>query len=226
MAISNEKLALLYNESDDKRGKQKIFLELKENLREKTSKIINLWVKRFSSEYNKSDDRQTYSQIADMMILSTLETSKFRKADFVFEQWYIMILKNSLFDYNKDKNSVENLDICMDFQEEAMDNVVSHRNEQDFSQSVDNKVLYDILKLYIDKLDFWSSEGKDSNYYKNIFLESLGFNEEKDPKSYAELAQINNCTRQNIRDCCMRYTKKLVKLLEKDNKLEELRQYL
>ena len=226
MAETNEKLALLYNESPNKINRQKIFIEIKNNLKEKTDKIINFWVKRFSDVHEKYDDKMTYWQIADMMILSTLETIQYKSDDFIFEQWYVMILKNALFDYNQKKTKMDNNEIDMDFQDEIRENTVSCNNYEDLSTPIDNKNLYSILEKYIDKLPFKTSGDKNKEYYKNIFLESLGFNEEREPKSYAELAEINNCTRQNIRDCCMRYTKKLVKLLEKENKLEELRQYL
>ena len=226
MAETNEKLALLYNESPSKENRQKIFLEIKNNLKEKTDKIINLWVKRFSNEYDKYDDRMTYRQIADMMILSALDTIQYKKDDFIFEQWYIMILKNSLFDYNQNKVRLNNTEINMDFQEEPMENIISGNNWNDSSKSLDNEKLYAILKSYIDKIDYWSSKKGDQNYYKKMFMDSLGFNEDREPKSYAELARLYDCTRQNVRDCCARYTKRLVDYLKNDNRLEELRQYL
>lgn len=226
MAETSEKLALLYNESPSKQNRQKTFLKIKSNLKEKTDKIINFWIKNFSKQHEKIDDRQIYNQISDMMILSTLETIKYKKDDFIFEQWYVMIFKNALFDYNQDKTKLGSGEISMDFQEESMDNIISSKNYENISIGLDNKYLYDILEEYINKIDYWSSKKGNQNYYKKIFMDSLGFNEERESKSYAELAEINNCTRQNVRDCCVRYTKKLVELLEKDNKLEELRQYI
>lgn len=226
MAISNEKLALLYNETEDKKSKQKIFLELKNNLNEKTTKIINFWIKRFSNNHEKFDDYQSYRQVADMTLLSTLNMFMGTNKDFILEKWYIERLKNNLYDENRVKIQKDNNEIYMDFQVENMENIISLNNTDNLRVDVDNLFLRDILNSYIDKILFISKGDNDKSYYKNIFLESIGFNEDKTPKSYAELAKINNCTRQNIRDCCVGYTKQLVKLLKKDNKLEELRQYL
>ena len=114
----------------------------------------------------------------------------------------------------------------MDFQLENMDNVISTENYNNYEKIVDNKYLYDILREYIDKIKFINKNNKTKNDYKQIFLDSLGFNEEKISKSYSELARENNCTRQNITNNCNRYKNKLVELLKKDNKIEDLRQYL
>ena len=226
MVISNEKLALLYNESEDKNSKQKIFLELKNNLEEKTNKVIKFWINNFSDKHEKREDYLNFKQIADEIIIYTLNVSQNMSDDFIFEKFYIRVLKNKLYDYGKDRIKIENNEISMDVSAEYIENLISVDNYQNFDISIDNEYLYDILKVYINKLKFKTNGDKDSDYYRNIFSQSLGFNEEKEPVSYAELAEKYNCTRQNIRDCCMRYTKQLVKLLEKDNKLEELRQYL
>lgn len=226
MVISNEKLALLYNETEDKKNKQKIFLELKDNLKEKTSKIINFWVKNFSDNYEKYDDFQTYRQIADLTLVDTLNIFMGTNENFNLEKWYIERLKNNIYDANLYKIKKDNYEISMDFQLENMDNIISDKNYSEIELSVDNKYLYDIIKSYIDKINFISKGQKKKSYYKNMFLDSIGFNKEKISKSYAEIAEQNNCTRQNVRDCCTRYMDSLKKLLEKDNRLEELGQYL
>jgi hemerythrin-like domain-containing protein len=226
MAISNEKLALLYNETDDKENKQKIFLELKNNLEEKTNKVIKFWINNFSDQHKKKEDYLNFKQMADELIIYTINVSQNMSEDFIFEKFYIRVLKNKLYDYGKDRIKIENNEILMDISSECIENLISVDNYQDFDTSIDNEYLYDIFKVYINKLKFKTNGDKNSEYYRNIFVQSIGFNEEKEPVSYAELAEQFGCTRQNIRDCCTRYTKQLIKLLEKDNKLEELRQYL
>lgn len=226
MVISNEKLALLYNETEDKRNKQKIFLQLKNNLEKKTLKIVHFFIKNFSSQHKKFDDYKNYMQLADMALVSTLNMFMGTNEKFILEKWYVERLKNEIYDMNKDKVRKENSDVSMDFQLEHMDNIISDNNYDNLDIDIDNSFLYDTIKIYIDKMNFYPKGNKDSNYYKEIFIQSIGFNEERQPKSYAELARINNCTRQNIRDCCTRYMDNLRKLLEKDNKLEELEQYL
>ena len=226
MGLSNERLALLYNETDNKKSKQKIFLELKNNLEIKTNKIINFWVNRFSKNFEKYEDYQTYRQVADMVLVSTLNMFMGTNEKFIIEKWYIERLKNSLYDLNNDKIDKENYEIYMDFQLENMDNIISDKNYDNIVVDIDNKKLYDILRLYIDKIKFINKNDKTKADYKEIFLDSLGFNKERVQKSYAELARKNNCTRQNICNNCTRYTKKLIKLLKQDNKLESLRQYL
>ena len=226
MAISNEKLALLYNETEDKRSKQKIFLELKNNLKNKTKKIVHFFIKNFSEDAQKYDDYINYTQAADMVLVSTLNMFMSTNDRFILEKWYIERLKNEIYDINRDKIKKENNEVCMDFQLEHMENVISSNNINYLDCGIDNGCLYDILKRYIDRIEFKPFGEKTKDYFKNIFMEKLGFNETKIPKSYAELARIENCTRQNIKYICEKYKKKLVKLLKKDNKLEELRQYL
>lgn len=226
MAISNEKLALLYNESDDKRNKQKLFLELKENLEAKTKKIVHFFIKNFSEQYEKYEDYKNYIQAADMVLVSTLNMFMGTNDKFILEKWYVERLKNEIYDMNRDKIKKENNEVCMDFQLEHMENIISSDNLDDLDCTVDNSFLYDILKVYLNKIEYKPFGEKTEDYFKNILMENLGFNEEKIPKSYAELARIENCTRQNIKYLCEKYKKKLVKLLKKDNKLEELRQYL
>src|SRR5574344_517348 len=227
MVISNEKLALLYNETEDRKNKQKIFLELKNNLEKKTLKIVHFFIKNFSKQHKKYDDYKNYMQLADMILVSTLNMFMGTNNKFILEKWYTERLKNEIYDINKNRVEKEN-DISMDFQLEHLDNVISviDNNYDSLDTHIDNSFLYDIIKTYIDKMSFYPKGNKDSNYYKEIFIQSIGFNEERQPKSYAELARINNCTRQNIRDCCTRYMDNLKKLLKEDNKLEELRQYL
>ena len=226
MVIKNEKLALLYNETENKKSKQKIFLELKNNLEEKTNKVIKFWINNFSDQHEKKEDYLNFKQIADEIIIYTLSVSQNMSDDFIFEKFYIRVLKNKLYDYGKDRIKIENNEIPMDISAEYIENLISVQNYDNFDKDVDNEYLYDTLKVYINKLKFKTNGDKDSDYYRNIFSQSLGFNHEKEPVSYAELAEKYNCTRQNIRDCCTRYTKQLIKLLEKDNRLEELRQYL
>lgn len=226
MAETNEKLALLYNESPSKGNRQKIFLKLKNSLEEKTNKVIKFWINNFSEQHEKREDYLNFKQIADEIIIYTLSVSQNMSDDFIFEKFYIRVLKNKLYDYGKDRIKIENNEIPMDISAEYIENLISVDNYQDFDTRVDNDYLCGILKVYINKLKFKTNGDKDSKYYKNIFMQSIGFNLEKEPVSYAELAEKYNCTRQNIRDCCTRYTKQLIKLLEKDNKLEELRQYL
>lgn len=226
MVISNEKLSLLYNETEDKKSKQKIFLELKNNLKEKTNKIVYFFIKNFSEQYEKYDDYQLYMQTADMILTSTLNMFMGTNDKFILEKWYIERLKNEIYNINRDKIKKENNEICMDFQLEHMENVISHDNYNNLDETVDNSFLYGILKMYLNKIEYKPFGDLTEDYFKNILMENLGFNEEKTPKSYAELARIENCTRQNIKYICEKYKKKLVKLLKKDNKLEELRQYL
>ena len=226
MAISNEKLALLYNDTEDKNSKQKIFLELKNNLKEKTNKIVYFFIKNFSEQYEKYDDYQLYMQTADMILTSTLNMFMGTNDKFILEKWYIERLKNEIYNINRDKIKKENNEICMDFQLEHMENVISHDNYNNLDETVDNSFLYGILKMYLNKIEYKPFGDLTEDYFKNILMENLGFNKEKTPKSYAELARIENCTRQNIKYICEKYKKKLVKLLKKDNKLEELRQYL
>ena len=226
MVISNEKLALLYNETEDKKSKQKIFLELKNNLKDKTKKIVHFFIKNFSDQHEKYDDYQNYMQTADMILLSTLNMFMGTNDKFVLEKWYVERLKNEIYDMNRDKIKKENNEVCMDFQLEHMENVTSYNNYDNSDEMVDNSFLYDILKVYLNKIEYKPFGNLTEDYFKNILMENLGFNEEKIPKSYAELARVENCTRQNIKYICENYKKKLVKLLKKDNKLEELRQYL
>lgn len=226
MAISNEKLALLYNETEDKKNKQKIFIELKSNLENKTKKIVHFFIKNFSNEHEKYDDYKNYTQTADMILVSTLNMFMGTNDKFILEKWYVERLKNEIYDMNRDKIKKENNEVFMDFQLEHMENVISHDNYNNPDTEVDNSFLYDILKMYLNKIEYKPFGEKTEYYFKNILMENLGFNEEKIPKSYAELARIENCTRQNIKYLCEKYKKKLVKLLKKDNKLEELRQYL
>ena len=226
MAISNEKLALLYNETENKQNKQKIFLELKNNLKDKTKKIIHFFIKNFSDQHEKYDDYQNYMQTADMILLSTLNMFMGTNDKFILEKWYVERLKNEIYDINRDKIKKENNEVCMDFQLEHMENITSYDNYDNSDEMVDNSFLYDILKVYLNKIEYKPYNTKTEGYFKNILMENLGFNEEKIPKSYAELARIENCTRQNIKYICEKYKKKLVKLLKKDNKMEELRQYL
>lgn len=226
MAISNEKLALLYNETENKQNKQKIFLELKNNLKDKTKKIIHFFIKNFSDQHEKYDDYQNYMQTADMILVSTLNMFMGTNDKFILEKWYVERLKNEIYDMNRDKIKKENNEVCMDFQLEHMENVISCDNLDNLDYVVDNSFLHDILEVYLNKIEFKPFGEKTEDYFKNILMENLGFNEEKIPKSYAELARIENCTRQNIKYLCEKYKKKLVKLLKKDNKLEELRQYL
>lgn len=226
MVISNEKLALLYNETEDKKNKQKIFLELKENLEAKTKKIVHFFIKNFSEQYEKYEDYKNYIQAADMVLVSTLNMFMGTNDKFVLEKWYIERLKNEIYDMNRNKIKKENNEVCMDFQLEHMENITSYNNYDDLDNIVDNSFLYDILKTYLDKIEYKPFGNLTKDYFKNILIENLGFNEDRTPKSYAELARIENCTRQNIKYICEKYKKKLVKLLEKDNKLEELKQYL
>ena len=226
MGLSNERLALLYNESNNKKSKEKLFLELKDNLKDKTERIINFWVGRFSESFEKKEDYETYRQIADMTLTSTLNMFMGTNDKFNLEKWYVERLKNSLYDINKDKVQKDNYEIYMDFQLEQMENIISNKNYESFDVDVDNKNLYDILLTYIDKIKFINKNDKTSEDYKQIFLDSIGFNEDRVQKSYAELAELSNCTRQNIYNNCKHYMQKLVKLLEKDNKLDVLRQYL
>ena len=226
MVIKNEKLALLYNETEDKKSKQKIFLELKNNLEEKTNKIIKFWINNFSDQHEKREDYLNFKQVADEIIIYTLNIFKNMTEDFIFESFYIRVLKNKLYDYGKDRIKIENNEISMDFNEEYMDNLISINNIEDLSVSIDNGFLYDKLKEYIDKIEIKAFRGKSKKYFKNILLDNIGFGKDKTPKSYAEIARKNNCTRQNIQMLCVKYKKRLIKLLEKDNNLEELRQYL
>lgn len=226
MAISNEKLALLYNETENKQNKQKIFIELKNNLKDKTKKIIHFFIKNFSDQHEKYDDYQNYMQTADMILLSTLNMFMGTNDKFILEKWYVERLKNEIYDINRDKIKKENNEVCMDFQLEHMENITSYDNYDNSDEMVDNSFLYDILKVYLNKIEYKPYNTKTEGYFKNILMENLGFNEEKIPKSYAELARIENCTRQNIKYICEKYKKKLVKLLKKDNRIEELRQYL
>ena len=226
MGLSNERLALLYNETDNKKSKQKIFLELKDRLESKTWHVVNFWVKRFSQSFEKKEYDEIYKQTADMTLISILNNFMETDDKFILEKWYVRKLKNNLYDLNKDKIDKENYEIYMDFQLENMENIISTENYNNYEKTIYKKYLYDILRLYIDKIKFINKNDKTETDYKEIFLDSLGFNKERVQKSYAELARENNCTRQNICNNCTRYTKKLIKLLKQDNKLESLRQYL
>lgn len=226
MEISNEKLALLYNEAKDSRSKEKIFIKLKNNLQKKTNKIINFWISKFSESYEIYDDFQTYKQIADMVLVNTLNIFMGTNSKFNLEKWYVERLKNNLFDINEEKINKDNYEIFMNFQEENLENIISNNNYDNVEQKIYNEYLYDVIKSHIDKIEFFSKGKKPSSYYKEMFLESIGFNTERLCKSYAELAEKNNCTRQNVRDFCTRYMKKLAESLKKDNNIEVLRQYL
>jgi len=232
MVETNEKLALLYIESPDKINKQKIFLEIKKQLTLQSNKIIKYWLKNFCNNYEKSERYYEYKQLADIALFLTLQ--RFATDNNIkIKYWFFMKFKNLLSDYTTTNLKIDDFEFLVDLQENSLNDIMSINNIQNknitsLDKIIDNNSLYNILKLYIDKIKvpFWSSKKGSKNYYKKIFMDSLGFNKKRESKSYAELAEIHNCTRQNIRDICARYQKKLVELLEKENKLEELKQYL
>ena len=71
-----------------------VFLELKNNLEEKTNKVIKFWINNFSDQHEKKEDYLNFKQIADEIIIYTLNVSQNMSDDFIFEKFYIRVLKN------------------------------------------------------------------------------------------------------------------------------------
>lgn len=220
----NENLALLYNEAKNSKDKEKLFLKIKNNVEDKTKKVIAYRVNRFSWKNSKKDDFENFYQIADEVLLNTILITPEKNNEFNLEKWYIERLKNELWDIHRDRVKKEDFDIGTDYQDDRMESLIFKDNTDDIELDIDNKNLYNIILLYINKINLRKKYSK--KQCKDMFLKSIGFTEDKIRISYEDLSKKYNCTRQNVNNICKRYMKKLIELLEKDNKLEELRQYL
>lgn len=212
--VSNEQLILLYKETMDSKNKNLLFNKLFGNLEKGAMKVCHYYCKLLPAFYQE-DFFEESIQEARLCLLKCINAfipSNGTK----FITFYFKGLSNHICNYFSDKikriNSELSNNPLIEWKDFGYDSQIE--------ENIDRIILRDILDDLIDKINF------SKNIHKSIFLDYIGFNEEKNTdENFCSLSKKYNLTRMAIGKICNKYLDIARNILKREQKLESIKSF-
>lgn len=214
--ISNEELVKLYNEgSTSKKSKEIIFKQILKNFEGMTMGICHF----YSNNVPLSSREMFFEnavQEANICLLKSIEHFDISTKN-KFSTFYFKCLGNHIG--NVFKNKVQH------YSNEIIDNTIFDWHNGSDNNTIecqtDNKLLYNILKTNLDKINYTKP------IHRTIFLDYIGFGEDGDnDENFASLGRKYQLSRMAIKKICNKYFNILKDILKANQEIENLKMFL
>lgn len=214
---SNEKLALLYQETPSLKNKEKIFNKIYKSLEKEAFDVCHFYRNCLNYLTNRDlffEDAMQEARICLIKCIEKFDISKNTK----LSTFYQICLSNHISDFYKDFAKIGKSEII---DSNAFEWVNNNYSEEDNFNNIDNSELKNIFKKHIEDLPY------SKIIHKKIFMDYFGFNEENIKKeSFASLGNKYNLTRMAIKKIVDKYFFLLKESLKCNGDLKKIREYL
>lgn len=214
---SNEKLALLYQETPDKKNKEKIFNRIYKSLEKEAFDVCHFYKNCLNFLTNKDLFFEDAMQEARLCLVKCIEKFDINK-NTQLSTFYQICLTNHLSDFYKNFANIGRSEII---DTNAFEWSGDNYSDEEIINDIDKKILKSILSKKIQELEY------SKPIHKSIFINYIGFNEENLKKeSFASLGAKYGLTRMAIKKIVDKYFKLLKESLQKSGDMDKIQQYL
>lgn len=215
--VSKERLVLLYQETDDKKNKEKIFLTVYESLKREAFDICHYYRNLLNNMVDKEAFFEDAMQESKLCLLKCMDKFDIKK-DTKLSTFYKVCLTNHLFDFYKSNYKTG--------KNEIIDSTILNYtngvfNDEENIEKIDNQILKKILDKHIDSLSYSKPA------HKQIFKDYIGFGDKLYKKeSFGNIGSEYKMSRMAIKKITDKYFKLLIKSLKTNGDIEKLKEYL
>lgn len=214
---SNEQLALLYQETQDKKSKEKIFKIIFKNV-EGMAKSIYHYYKNELGKFVSQDSffEDDIMQEAKLCLLKCIENYNTEK-NTLLSSYYWYCLSNHLSDVAKTYRDVG----INEMVDSNIFNWINTDVEDTAIEDIDNKTLYSIFNKHINSLPY------SKPVHRQIFQDYYGLSENCSKKeSFGSLANKYLLSRMAVKKIVDKYFALLKQSLEKSGDIDRIQEYL
>lgn len=215
--VSQERLVLLYQETDDKRSREKIFLKIYDSLKKEAFDICHYYRRILNGVYDKDLFFEDAIQESKLCLLKCMDKFDVKK-DTKLSTFYRVCLQNHLFDFYKTYYKIGKSEVV---DSSVLDYTNGVFNDEENIIKIDNEELKKILDKHIDNLSY------SKPIHKQIFKDYIGFSDKLYKKeSFGNIGMEYKMSRMAIKKITDKYFKLLIKSLKSNGDIEKLRKYL
>ena len=215
--VSQERLVLLYQETDDKRSREKIFLKIYDSLKKEAFDICHYYRRILNGVYDKDLFFEDAIQESKLCLLKCMDKFDVKK-DTKLSTFYRVCLQNHLFDFYKTYYKIGKSEVV---DSSVLDYTNGVFNDEENIIKIDNGELKKILDKHINDLPYSKS------IHKQIFKDYIGFSDKLYKKeSFGNIGMEYKMSRMAIKKITDKYFKLLIKSLKSNGDIEKIRKYL
>lgn len=215
--ISRERLVLLYQETSDKKCKERIFYKIYKTVEKEAYELCHY----YRNLLNYVTDREAFFedalQEARLCLVKCLEKFDITK-DTKLSTFYRTCLANHLSDVYRDFSKIKKREVI---DSELINYVNGDFNDEENIVEIDNRGLKEIFDKHIDKLPY------SKPIHKQIFKDYLGFGDKQYKKeSFGNIGTEYKLSRMAIKKITDKYFRLLIKSLKSNGDMERIKEYL
>lgn len=198
--VSNEELVRLYKSTDSKKSKEILFKKILEKNINGIKKIVG-----FANNFNNRDFYEDLFQEACIHLIKCI--NKYNEESGVS---FWTFARKALENKNCQAYKVLNNQVKRECSSERLSpNFVGYMDDEHLTYNLDKELKKKIIKKYVGKIF-----KKESNS-KKFFLLKHGLADNQ-PMTYELISNICGVSRQGAQQACVRYERKLKKVIEQD----------
>lgn len=216
--VSKERLAILYQETDDKINKEKIFKEIYSKLEREAYELCHYYkdfLYKFSDKDIFFEEALQESKLCLVKCIDKFDASKNTK----LSTFYRTCLANHLSDVYRGYIKINKNELI----DTSVFNWLNTDTENDIVSKFDNKKLYDLFNYHLEKIHY------SKPIHKKIFKEYLGFVDDADllsKESFGTIGERYNLSRMAIKKIVDKYFELLKNSLKRSGDLDKIQEYL
>ena len=212
---TNEQLALLYQETQDKKSREKIFTKVFKDVERMAYDICLFHKNSLNKLANQEDFFEDAMQEARLVLVKCIESFDATK-NTLLSTYYGTCLKNHIANMVV---GVKKIGIN-EFVDSTVFNWINKTTDEDVVEKIDNQILYKILNKHIDGLSY------SKPIHKQIFKDYFGLTDKSKKESFGSLAQRYILSRMAVKKIIDKYFALLKRSLEKNGDIDRIQEYL
>lgn len=212
--VTCEELVELYKSTSIKKNKNIIYANIYDNLKNGAMKICHCYsdLLPISLRSEAFDDYLSESKICLLNCIEKFNPELKNK----FITFYFSCLKNDIKTQFKQQIKKYSNEIGYS----SIFDCYSSDNLDNYEEHIDDNFLKKIFKKNIEELNY------SKPIHKSIFLDYLGFSEDKESKNFSELGAKYKISRMGSKKICNKYMELLKKHLANNGDIEKLKLFL
>lgn len=213
---SKERMVLLYQETENKRNKEKIFREIWEGLEREAYSVCHYYynfIKNFRDNNSFLEDAIQESKLCLVRCIDKFNIKK----NTSLSTFYRTCLQNHIYNVYKDYINISR----NEFIDTSAFNWLNNDVEDNLTENIDNKALYDLFDKHLDKIHYTKP------IHKDIFKDYVEFSDTSSLKeSFGSLGEKYKLSRMAIKKIVDKYFELLRNSLEQSGDLDKVKEYL
>lgn len=214
--ISKERMVLLYQETNNKDNKERIFKAIWKGLEREAYSVCHYYhnfIKKFGDNDSFLEESIQESKLCLVKCIDKFDIKK----NTSLSTFYRACLQNHIFDMYKSYININRNELI----DTSVFDWVNNNSEDNSDEAIDNKVLHGLLSKHLNAIYYTKP------IHEKIFKDYFGFSESSSQKeSFGSLGEKYKLSRMAIKKIVDKYFKILRDSLEQSGDLDKIKEYL